>query len=47
MLAKAGGEALARAHEAVTTRYSKFERNGIVRLGASVHFFTGSVAAQG
>jgi SAM-dependent methyltransferase len=43
LLAKAGDEAVARAHEAVTARYSKFERNGIVRLNASVHFFTGSL----
>jgi SAM-dependent methyltransferase len=43
LLAKAGEEAVARAHEAVTERYSKFERNGIVRLNASVHVFTGSI----
>jgi SAM-dependent methyltransferase len=43
LLAKAGEDAVARAHEAVTTRYSKFERNGIVRVNASVHFFTGII----
>jgi SAM-dependent methyltransferase len=41
LLAKTGEQALDRAHEALTTRFSKFEGNGIVRLGASVHFFTG------
>lgn len=46
LLAKAGEEAVARAHEAVTARYSKFEHNGIVTLSGSVHFFTGSVAAR-
>lgn len=46
LLAKAGEEAVARAAEALTTRYSKFERNGVVRLHASVHFFTGSVAGH-
>ncbi|HEX7793171.1 MAG TPA: class I SAM-dependent methyltransferase [Vicinamibacterales bacterium] len=46
LLAKSGEEAVARAHEAVTARYSKFERNGIVRLTASVHFFTGNIGGQ-
>jgi hypothetical protein len=46
LLAKAGEEALDRGRHALTTRFSKFERNGIVRLGASVHFFTGSVTAH-
>jgi len=45
LLAKAGEEAVDRARQALTTRFSKFERNGIVRLDASVHFFTGSVNA--
>jgi len=46
LLAKSGEEAVARAREALTMRYSKFERNGIVRINANVHFFTGSVAAH-
>jgi SAM-dependent methyltransferase len=46
LLAKSGEEAVARAREALMTRYSKFERNGIVRINASVHFFTGTVAAH-
>jgi hypothetical protein len=46
LLAKAGEEALDRGRQALTTRLSKFEGNGIVRLGASVHFFTGSVTAR-
>jgi SAM-dependent methyltransferase len=45
LLAKTGEAAVDRARHALTTRLSKFERNGIVRLNASVHFFTGSVAA--
>jgi SAM-dependent methyltransferase len=45
LLAKAGEQAVDRARQALTTRLSKFERNGIVRLNASVHFFTGSVTA--
>ena len=45
LLAKAGEEAVDRARQALTTRFSKLERNGIVRLDASVHFFTGSVRA--
>jgi SAM-dependent methyltransferase len=45
LLAQAGAQAFDRARQALTTRLSKFERNGIVRLDASVHFFTGSVTA--
>ena len=44
LLAKAGEEPVERARQALTTRFSKFERNSIVRLNASVHFFTGSTA---
>jgi SAM-dependent methyltransferase len=45
LLAKAGEEAVDRARQALTTRFSKFERNGVVRLNASVHVFTGRVTA--
>jgi SAM-dependent methyltransferase len=46
LLANAGDGAVARAHEAVTARYSKYEQNGIVRLKASVHLFTGCITAH-
>jgi SAM-dependent methyltransferase len=46
LLANSGEEAVARAHEAVAARYSKFERSGIVRLNAIVHVFTGGVTRQ-
>jgi SAM-dependent methyltransferase len=42
LLAKAGEDAFDRARQALTTRFSTFERNGIVRLNTSVHVFTGS-----
>jgi SAM-dependent methyltransferase len=45
LLANAGGEAVDQARHALTTRFSTFERNGIVTLNASVHVFTGGVAA--
>jgi SAM-dependent methyltransferase len=45
LLAKAGEEAVDRGRQALTTRFSKFERNAIVRLRASVHVFTGTVTA--
>jgi SAM-dependent methyltransferase len=45
LLAKASDEAVDRARQALTIRFSTFERNGSVRLNASVHIFTGSVSA--
>lgn len=45
LLANAGEEAVNRARQELTTRFSTFERSGIVRLHASVHVFTGSVTA--
>jgi len=45
LLAKAGEHAVDRAGHALTTRLAKLERNGIVKLDASVHVFTGSVTA--
>jgi len=39
---KAGDEALNQARQTLTTRFSKLERNGIVRLNASVHLVTGT-----
>jgi hypothetical protein len=42
LLAKAGDEALNQARRTLTTRFSEVERNGIVRLNASVHLVTGT-----
>ena len=42
LLAKAGDEALNQARQTLTTRFSKLERNGILRLNASVHLVTGT-----
>jgi SAM-dependent methyltransferase len=42
LLAKAGDDALNQAWRALTKRFSQVERNGIVRLNASVHLVTGT-----
>jgi hypothetical protein len=41
ILEKAGGDAFARAHATLAEHYANHERDGIVKLGASVHIVTG------
>jgi SAM-dependent methyltransferase len=41
MLAAAGGEALNRARQSLAERFSRNQRDGVVRMDTSVHIFTG------
>jgi SAM-dependent methyltransferase len=42
LLTQAGGDALTRARQALTTRFAGLEQNGVVELEARVHIFTGA-----
>jgi SAM-dependent methyltransferase len=42
LLAKAGGEALSDARQSLTARLSRHEQDGVVRIDACVHIFTGA-----
>jgi SAM-dependent methyltransferase len=42
LLAEAGEEALDEARRSLTERFSNYEKNGVVRMDACVHIFTGA-----
>jgi SAM-dependent methyltransferase len=42
LLAEAGGEALNEARQSLTTRFSRHQQDGAVRMDACVHIFTGA-----
>ena len=42
LLAKAGDEAQARARQSLTARFSRHQEDGVVRMDARVHIFTGA-----
>ena len=42
LLTAAGGDALSRARQSLTERFSRNQRDGVVRMDASVHIFTGA-----
>ena len=42
LLAKAGDEALAQARQSLTARFAGHRRDGVVRMDARVHLFTGT-----
>ncbi len=44
LLAKAGGEALAQARRSLTARFAGQQQDGIVRMDARIHIFTGARA---
>ncbi len=44
LLAQAGDEALARARQSLTARFSGHQRDGVVQMDARVHIFTGARA---
>jgi SAM-dependent methyltransferase len=44
LLAKAGGDAFARARQSLTARFARHQKDGVVRMDAHVHVFTGGRA---
>ncbi len=46
LLAEAGDEALAEARRSVTERFSRHQQDGVVRMDACVHIFTGAAARR-
>ena len=43
LLAKAGGQALTRARQSLTARFARDQQDGVVRMDARVHIFTGAL----